>query len=275
MKKIILILIATMLVSISFNAYASSGVTLKIDGEKVNYDPAPYIDSKTNRLLVPLRLIAEKMGAVVNWEGKYKLITIDLRKTTITIKIGNTYAYLNNIEKSLEQPATIVNDRTFVPLRFVSEALGAIVDWNEPNKTVNIATGKIPSGTFIEPQFEIEYSQGKYDPEYFRILLKNSEFYTDAQFQQRVHIDNYPQLNAFEQPSLITANKWDYAKKDGWYDVYSGSEILYGLSKDYYATREDMKTLNLKPGMRIEYTVSIKQLSTGIIKDYKGTAILK
>lgn len=277
MKKILtsMILITLLISVINLNVCAAS-VILKIDGEKINYNPEPYIDAKTNRLLVPLRLIAEKMGAVVEWNGQYRLVTIDLRNTTVTIKIGNTFAYVQNIEKPLDQPATIVNGRTFVPVRFVSEALGAKVDWDESQKTVNISIGKIPSGTFIEPQIEVQYSEGDHDPSYFRLILKNHEMYPDdKQFQRKVQIDNYPQLNTFEQPNLVTPNKWDFGRNNDWYYVSSHSETIYELSKYYYATREDMKTLKLTSGMKIDYTVSFKQVSTGIIKEYKGTAILK
>lgn len=275
MKKLSILLICLIIFTSFSLGNASAGITLKIDGEKINYNPAPFVDSKTNRTLVPLRLIAEKMGAVVNWNGEFKLITIDLRRTTVTIKVGNSFAYVNSTEKKLEQPAIIVKDRTFVPLRFVSEALGAKVDWDEITNTINIGTGKIPPGAFIEPKFEIEYTEGDFDPQYFRIILKNGGFYPDDQFQVKVHIDNYPQLNGFEQPSLITANKWDYAKKDGWKNIFNNTEEIYGLNKEYYATRDDMKNLKLTSGMKIEFTISLKQISTGIIKEYKDAAVLR
>jgi len=274
MKKILMFIVCLLIFTSSLGNVLAAGVILKIDGEKINYNPAPFIDLKTNRTLVPLRFIAEKMGAKVEWDGEFKLVTIDFKKTTITIKIGNDFAYVNNAKVSLDQKATIVKDRTFVPLRFVSESLGAKVDWDETNKVINIFTGKIPSGTFIEPKFEVEYSEGDFDPEYFRIVLKNAEVYPDEQFQVKVYIDNYPQLNGFEQPSL-TANRWDYARKDGWKKIYSYTEKIYGVNKEYYAKREDMKNIKLTSGMKIEFTISLKQISTGIIKDYKGIAILK
>ena len=277
MKKILLLvlLISILLNVFNFNVCAAASVTLKIDGEKINYDPAPYIDKKTNRVLVPLRLIAEKMGAVVDWYGETKLIAVDLNDIVITLKIGNTFGYVQKVEKPLDQPAVIVKGRTFVPIRFISEALGAKVDWNETQKIVSISTGKLPSGTFVEPQIEVEYSGGDYDPDFFRLILKNHRMYPDGEFQQKVYIDNYPQLNAIEQPSLVTPNKWEYARCDEWYEIYSGIEKVYELVKKYYATREDRKMLKLTSGTKIEYTVSIKQISTGIIKDYKGTVVLK
>ena len=168
MKKITAILMLVMLLSaalIKVNAAAAGVVTLKVNGSVVNYTPAPFIDADTNRTLVPLRVFSEKLGALVEWNGRARIVTTRFRGTNITIKIGNSFAYINGEKKNLDQPAVIVKDRTFVPLRFVSEAFGAAaVDWDEEKKTVSISLPTVPEGVFIEPQIKVVYPGGDYDP---------------------------------------------------------------------------------------------------------------
>ncbi len=62
--------------------------------------------------------------------------------TTVKIYIGKPVAYVNGTEKPLDQPPVIMNNRTMVPIRFVSEAMGANVQWNGKERTVTITLGK-------------------------------------------------------------------------------------------------------------------------------------
>ena len=272
MKKIIVMLIAVMLMAsslIKVNAAAPDAVTLKINGLVVNYAPAPFVDPDTNRTLVPLRIISENLGATVEWDGEFKIVTITRIRTIITIKIGNSFAYKGDERKTLDQPAVIVGNRTFVPLRFVSEAFGAAVDWDENSKTVSISLPIAPPGAFIEPEIEVVYPGGDYDPFYFAIVLQNNEMYQPKQFEIRTHIDNYP-FNTIEYP---LGDKWYGGRVDGWQPVYPGISEYYTLTRKYYTTRA--ANVQVFDGMQVEFTVSLKQLSTGTVKDYKGTATIK
>lgn len=272
MKKIIVMLIAIILMAFSLIqlvAAAPDAVTLKINGAVVNYTPAPFIDPDTNRTLVPLRVVSEKLGATVEWDGKFKIVTIKRITTIITIKIGNSFAYKGSERKTLDQPAVIVEDRTFVPLRFVSEAFGATVDWDENSKTVSISLPMPQPGAFIEPEIKVVYPGGDYDPFYFAIVLTNNEMYQPKQFEIRTHIDNYP-FNTIEYP---LADKWYAGKVDNWMPVYPGISEYYTLGRVYYTTRAN--NVKIFDGMQIQFTVSLKQISTGKVKDYKGTATIK
>ncbi len=62
--------------------------------------------------------------------------------TTVKIYIGKPVAYVNGVEKPLDQPPVIMNNRTMVPIRFVSEAMGANVQWDPKARTVTITLGK-------------------------------------------------------------------------------------------------------------------------------------
>jgi len=87
---------------------------------------------------VPLRIIAEGFGAEVIWVPETKGINITLGERVISMQIGSTKAIINNKVVNLDAPPEIKDGRTFVPIRFVSEALGASVDWNEKTRTVMI-----------------------------------------------------------------------------------------------------------------------------------------
>lgn len=90
--------------------------------------PATIIN---NRTMVPLRYIGEALGAKVDWVAKTKTITITQGTKKLTLVIDKT-------APGLDVPATIVNNRTLVPLRYISESLGANVMWFPTTKTVQI-----------------------------------------------------------------------------------------------------------------------------------------
>ncbi len=105
-------------------------------GEAKSNDVAPII--RNDRTMLPIRFIAEALGAEVGWDSENKVVTITNDKITIEITIDKSVAVVNGKEISLDSPAFIEKDRTFLPLRFVSENLGAEVDWVEETKQVVI-----------------------------------------------------------------------------------------------------------------------------------------
>ena len=113
-----------------------------VNKEEVTLEAAPYI--KNGRTMVPIRFIAEGLGAEVGWDNATKSITITKETITISLQIGKMEAYLEEEgvlgkEKIvLEAAPEIVSGRTFVPLRFVSEAFGASLDWNGETREITI-----------------------------------------------------------------------------------------------------------------------------------------
>ncbi len=91
-----------------------------------------------DRTLVPLRSIFESLGAEVEWEGTTKTITLKKGTTIIIMRINVGTATINGQTVNLDVPPLLYNDRTFVPLRFVSQALGNEVGWNDQTRTVSI-----------------------------------------------------------------------------------------------------------------------------------------
>ena len=105
-------------------------------------DVAPKIVK--DRTMLPARFVAENLGAKVDWNEKDELVTITGKNlktgedVTILIYIDSDIAYVNEKEVKLDSPAFIENDRTYTPIRFISEELGAGVDWVESEQKVII-----------------------------------------------------------------------------------------------------------------------------------------
>jgi len=92
------------------------------------------------RVLVPIRLISEELGATVVWNSETNVITITKDETTITMNIDSPYPLVDGQRVLLEQPPIMVMERVLVPLRFIAEAFGAIVQWDGSDWVVTIST---------------------------------------------------------------------------------------------------------------------------------------
>ncbi len=136
MKKIIsAILLIAIVLTMTTMVFADSKIDVTVDGLKVIFDVEPQLIN--DRTMVPMRAIFEKLGATVTWEEATSTVTAVKDKTTIKITIGSSIAYKNKQSVTLDSPAVIVNDRTLVPIRFVSESLGCTVDWINMDKDYN------------------------------------------------------------------------------------------------------------------------------------------
>lgn len=110
---------------------------VSIWGEHKTNDVAPKLVN--SRTMLPIRLIAEALGAEVIWtEDAPEQVIIKNGETTIKLEIGASVAEVNGEEAALDSPSFLENDRTYMPLRFISEALGAQVEWDEATQKVTI-----------------------------------------------------------------------------------------------------------------------------------------
>ena len=130
-------LIAT-LCSLFFILCISAGaVNLYVDTALVESDTPPQIVD--GRTLVPVRAIFEAIGATVEWDDATRTATGTREGTTVVIQIDSTTAYVNGEARTLDVPAQIINNRTMVPARFVSEAMGCTVTWDANTETAAVA----------------------------------------------------------------------------------------------------------------------------------------
>ena len=109
---------------------------ISVFGREIQNDVAPKIVN--DRTMLPIRIVAESLGGTVTWNGELQRVTIQKGADVILITIGADTAYVNGTAVKLDAAAFVENGRTYLPLRFISETLGAQVVWNEAEKTVTI-----------------------------------------------------------------------------------------------------------------------------------------
>lgn len=97
--------------------------------------------SEQDRTLIPVRFVAESMGADVLWDAETEEVTVKLGERTVRMKIGSKKITVNGEEKELDVAAVVKNDRTLIPLRAVAENLGFEVHWHDSGM---IVIGKEP-----------------------------------------------------------------------------------------------------------------------------------
>jgi hypothetical protein len=119
-------------------AVPAAAIDLYVDNTKLVTDVEPTIVS--GRTLVPVRAIFEALGATVDWDNTTRTATGTKGDTTVTIQIDSTTAYVNGTPVTLDVPAQIIDSRTMVPARFISESLGADVAWDGTTQTVYVTT---------------------------------------------------------------------------------------------------------------------------------------
>lgn len=127
-------------------ARAQQSISVTVDGEVVPFAGQQPVQ-RFGTVLVPLRGVFEKLGANVAYDPASKSILAVKGATSVTLQLGGSSAQVNGQTRALSVAAQAVNGTTLVPLRFVSEALGAGVDWRAASRTVVInTTGAAPTG---------------------------------------------------------------------------------------------------------------------------------
>lgn len=118
------------------NTVSNGAIRLVIKGKQVNPPVAPFIQNGTT--LVPLRIISENLGAEVEWESESRSIIIQQDNNMMVLTIDSKKAMVNGKNQTLLEAPQMVNGTTMVPIRFISEQLGAKVDWDSTNKIITI-----------------------------------------------------------------------------------------------------------------------------------------
>ncbi len=111
-------------------------ISVKVDGTFLEFDQPPVLQN--DRTLVPFRAIFEALGANVDWDDATQTAIAVKGDTTLKITIGDDKLYKNDGVIELDVPAQILNDRTLVPVRAISEAFGCEVNWVDETQLVVI-----------------------------------------------------------------------------------------------------------------------------------------
>lgn len=159
-RKLLILLLSFSLLTTNIFA-ASSDIKVIVNGNILEFDQSPII--RNNRTLIPIREIFEALGAEIQWFPESQKILASKNGRDISLFIGSNIMYLDSITSvELDVPAEIINDKTYIPLRAVSEAFDASVEWDENSKTATIVSNdsslKISK---LTESYEVKSDDGK------------------------------------------------------------------------------------------------------------------
>ncbi len=154
-RKITALFVATAVLSIGLPSagLAAGEIKLKIDGQNVTTSPSPLL--LNDRTLVPVRLVSEKLGAEVVWNEQDRTVSIKKGNEAMLLRIDNRlveYKRGETLYNICDVQPQIIDGRTFVPLRLVSNGLGADIQWDGVSRTVVIKSG---AATAITPFYDM------------------------------------------------------------------------------------------------------------------------
>lgn len=142
-------------------------VNIVIDGEELNLDVVPQIID--GRVMVPIRGVLENLGALVKWDDETQTVSARKSSKTVSFEIGSNDVTLDKGETNddgsaktetiqTDVAAQLISDRTLVPLRVISEAMGYSVDWNDETYTVSITTDNDEDESWKDHKVSVDMS---------------------------------------------------------------------------------------------------------------------
>ncbi|MBC7765523.1 MAG: copper amine oxidase N-terminal domain-containing protein, partial [Hyphomonadaceae bacterium] len=134
-----LLLISLMAIPVhaATNTTSKMLIDIMVNGHYIKSDTRPFLSTDTT--YVPIRFVSEALGAdEVSWDANNRAAIVKDNGTEIVLPIGKHYALVNGQYMKLTHGIQLINDRTFVPVRFIAENLGATVTWNNQYFIVNI-----------------------------------------------------------------------------------------------------------------------------------------
>lgn len=204
--KVIAMLFVFVIMCTSIQVSADIPLRVVVNGEKIDFpDAQPFID-KNGRTQVPVRFVSEALGAQVDWNGNTKKVTVALNSRKVVLTIDKKDYEINGQSYQMDTVALLVESRTFVPIRFVSEALGAKVIWDQNSKTVyinldpNASPAPIPSAT----------PQGS-----------TVAYYDGIAFNNVTDVDKFGRINVEKAKEFVLklANQLSFVQEDGKYYI--------------------------------------------------------
>ncbi|NOJ74030.1 copper amine oxidase N-terminal domain-containing protein [Paenibacillus alvei] len=234
-QKTIAIAIATALMALSISPAGAAAkydynVRVKVNENVIKSDVKPFIDVANSRTYVPIRFVSQALGEKIEWNNKTKTVTV---KTAAGKKIelsrGQKVAVVNGVKQSIDAPAMEVSNRVMVPLRFVSEQMGATVTPKKENgwTTVNIAYAKAPGGKDEDKQ--PEKSNKTFDS--FELDPKHNKL-APLLFKNNIRVENGELV--FTVPDLKWGGATHYGVRSKMTKLQKGKEYRYKLGEDGY-----------------------------------------
>ncbi len=235
MKKIIsILLVLQFLFAITIVAYGNqpqSKIEMTMDGKLVSFyvvklklndqliqsDVPPVLHNE--RTLVPLRAIMENLDAEIEWDGENYQVMVKTKDKEILLKIDSEVAMVNGEAVRLpdDVPPKLINNRTMVPIRFIAEAVGMDVGWEDSTRTV-LLSPKPEEETPEEPQ------EPTSPPEEELIAVKSVKVDTSSGFPE-VRIKTTGKVS-YDEMNLTNPNRLVLDLKDVKFDITDSKNLL-------------------------------------------------
>lgn len=240
--KSIIFLSVFMLSLLFVHTHAADDIKLYLDKSLIKTDVAPVIIN--DRTMVPVRSIFEKMNAEVTWINSKKQVIIKSLSKRIVLNVDKTRAYVDDKAVELDTAPVIVNDRTLIPVRFVSENLGYDVEWDNKERAVHI------NSSYQEPE---------------ELIIKRINA-SKGSLNSKVTIF----IDDIEKPEISYASNPDRFIADFENTVISGGDSKKTLNSDditevRYAEHDGYSRVVIESPADAEYTVSYSSNSMTII----------
>lgn len=223
----------------------SSVLTVKYNGEAVTFpDAQPFVD-ENSRTLIPVRFVAETMGADVSWNQETQTAVIEQNSVTVTVPIGSDTITVTQdggtTAVKMDTAAIIREERTYVPIRYVAEALGAWVSYSDLFTTVQIYRDVLDPADITRLHSYYDMSSGEYDKATGETPLYTDEFLLTL----------YPEFASFTGSyGFENANEWKLRNPNGidtliytwktpitYTGLTSGGTYTYGTQPDIDFTK--------------------------------------
>lgn len=242
--------------------------------------------------MVPMRCIFEALGAAVSWDGATRTVTATTGDKVIRLTVGSLTAYMNDFPLAMAAVPCLISGRTYVPLRFVAEALGATVSWDAAARRVDIRcgpppppkdpylTGYQPSITLADYQDAKDYASRfersktpEFDVPYERFINQYG-WYTVAQLSTPWARSVYQEWLALRERETVAD-----ADVDELINEYNGKLNLYFYIVEEGETEGDYHAVLVQNGRTVEPTESALEgreeagsWSTGSTVSSEGTS---
>ena len=305
MKKLLCIILAAVMIlsSVSAVVFADDEIKVLVDGNQLEFDVAPVIED--GRTLVPMRAIFEALGADVDWNESSKTITAKTDSKTLMITIGeNRLGVIEKVAVSqetkidedntgytealirsipLDVPAKIVDGRTLVPIRAVSEGLDADVAWNAEEKIVSITKKSSEYEKFpdvevadefkdivVKDATELELNQISYND--YKVLVHVCSNILRFDFEQNILPDEI--FKSDVSPALDSENEillsdiyalWDHYAVLNMSYIFQESACRYIIGSEKELTAEERSDAFYDSAVKL--LQSLKLDGKSIIKD--------
>ena len=274
MKKIVSILLMVVIISMCTNISAHMEVKVTLDGNEIYFpDAKPFVDER-DRVLVPIRFVSEALGSMVDWENESRTAVIKQGNDEIHYTVYQPMAHLNGEMMVMDTYGILKDERTLVPIRFISELLGCTVVWDENTSTVVITSPKDVLD-FPEPEIFVNYPKSPSDKRLLWIDIDNYRDYErSGSYEFKIEFLNPTQFNTYEQDEGAISG-WQKYSRCNFVLASNSYKTIYSITRAFYTTRDDMKTYKPNDGDEITFRLIVRNKVTKETREYIFTEILK